>query len=538
MVTLNESLTDIWESSATPCIIIEDYLDEGIKSEVDGKIILGKIVGPAFFGEGVSRNRRFYPRAVWEKQLANPTIKERLANRTMLGCIGHADHPVTEEDVTTGKVSHIVTKMILQEDNQGIAEMLVLNTPAGRNLYTLMKAGSKLKVSTRAQGKFLEGKTHEGMPVVDPDSFILETIDFVIAPGFIETDPKLQESLRSITEKVHLLESKGNSQLNTSNNLSYYTEENKEKNQMNEELLNEVKKTNSIYEGLYKEQKKLREEAEEEAKKAEEEKEEVEKELEECKRQLAKYRALGEADELTQMIKEYNELGITSPTEARFILETLKEEAEDAIDAEEVEDLKKDIEESMKLLAQYEELGTPEELADIKDKAEELVDELEKKEIEESVKRLSKKFGLRESLIRRIFEEAEDKEKAEETIEDIAKEVEAKNEEDEGCNKEDCDDADKEEKDGFRRFSNTRRKDFLKRRKDRLEGMADAPKTTVDDYEDDHNLPNKVNDNDVEAVPNVVDEMLDSLINKKGSGRVNSMLENYKPGAIVNSMFS
>ena len=537
MVTLNENFIDTWESSEV-CKITEDYLEEGIKSEVDGKIVLGKIVGPSFFANGKSRNQRFYPRAVWEKQLADPTIKERLASRTMLGCIGHANKDVDEDDIAAGKISHIVTKMFLREDDVGIAEMLILNTEAGRNLYTLMKAGSRLRVSTRAQGRFLEGKMHDGMPIVDPDNFYLNTIDIVLNPGFSEVDPRLQESLQSITEKIHLLEKGGRPLKDSNTDLSYYTEENKEKNQMNEELLNEVKKTNSIYEGLYKEQKKLREEAEEEAKKAEEEKEEVEKELEECKRQLAKYRALGEADELTQMIKEYNELGITSPTEARFILETLKEEAEDAIDAEEVEDLKKDIEESMKLLAQYEELGTPEELADIKDKAEELVDELEKKEIEESVKRLSRKFGLRESLIRRIFEEAEDKEKAEETIEDIAKEVEAKNEEDEGCNKEDCDDADKEEKDGFRRFSNTRRKDFLKRRKDRLEGMADAPKTTVDDYEDDHNLPNKVNDNDVEAVPNVVDEMLDSLINKKGSGRVNSMLENYKPGAIVNSMFS
>jgi ABC-type Fe3+-hydroxamate transport system substrate-binding protein len=78
------------------------------------------------------------------------------------------------------------------------------------------------------------------------------------------------------------------------------------------------------------------------------------------------------------------------------MLEALKEEAEGAIDAEELEDVKKDIEEAAELLAKYEELGTPEELKDIKDKAEELVDELDKKEQNEAVERLvAKKYGLK-----------------------------------------------------------------------------------------------------------------------------------------------
>ena len=505
----NSSLTSITNQSYK---ITEDYLVEGNAPEVDGKIVLGKVVGPSFFGDGVSRNRRFYPRKVWENQLNDPTIKSRLMSRTMLGCVGHADGPVTEDNIAEGKVSHIITSLTLREDNQGIAEILILNTPAGRNLYTLMKAGSRIKISTRAQGKFLEGKTHEGMPIVDPDSFILETLDFVISPGFIETDPRLQESLKDVNKRVCEIEHLKSKKLFGNNVI----QENKEKNKMNEELLNEMKKTNSIYENLYKEQKRLREEAEEEKEKAEEEKEKVEKELEECKRQLAKYKRLGEAEELTSTLKEYEELGISSPTEARFILETLKEEAEEAIDAEEVEDLKKDIEESMKLLAKYEELGTPEELADIKDKAEELVDELEKKEVEESVKRLSRKYGLTEKLVRRIVEASEDAEEAEEAVKDIADEKDA--EED-------------KPKDAFRRFSR-------RFRKDRLEGMADAPKPGVDNFEDDHNLPDKVNDNDVEAVPNVVDEVLENLLNDSKKSANSSILESYKPGSIVNQMFS
>lgn len=498
----------------------EDYLFEDTAPKIDGKIILGKVTGPFFFGDGISRNKRFYPRAVWENQLSNPVFKERLNNRTCFGTVGHYEGPVSEEDISKGLVSHITTSLKLGDNNIGIGEALILNTEAGRNIYTLFKAGSRIKVSSRAQGKFLEGETYKGLPVVDPNSFILEGFDWVIAPGFIQTDPQLQESLKEVTDRAIYLEHCNkkifgiNSNCNIQENL-------KEKNKMNEELLNEMKRTNSVYETLYKEQKKLREEAEEEKEKVEDEKEKVEKELEECKKQLAKYRLLGEAEELTSTLKEYEELGITSPTEARFILETLKEEAEGAIDAEEVEDLKKDIEESMKLLAKYEELGTPEELADIKDKAEELVDELEKKEIEESIKRFTRKYRLSEKLVRKIVEASEDPEEAEEAIKDIADEKEADKETDKEADK---------PKDDLRRFSNFRR--------DRLEGMADAPKTSVDDFEDDHNLPNKVNDNDVEAVPNVVDEMLESLLKDSKKSSNSSIMEGYKPGSIVNQMFS
>ena len=496
------SLNEVWDFNSsdlsaietdTPYKFTEDYLIEGANApEVDGKIILGKIKGPSFFGEGVSRNQRFYPRALWERQLSLPRIKEKLVNRTMLGCVGHSDGPVTEGNITRGEVSHIVTNLILREDNQGIAELLILNTPAGRNLYTLMKAGSRIKISTRAQGKFLEGQTHNGLPIVDPESFILETLDMVIEPGFIETDPRLQESLNRVTEKVtSIMESRKNQ--TSKINCVKPIKEKKGENimEITEQLLNEVRSASGVYKTMYEEQKKLREEAEEEKKEAEKECEDCKKELEECKRQLSAYKALGEAADLSRTLQEYSELGFSSPTEAAFILNSLKEEAEDAIDKEEVEDIKKDVQEAARLLAQYEELGTPEELKDIKDKAEELVDELDKKEDDEVTERLCRKYRLPESIVRKFVETSEDEEEAEKEIEEA------------------------------------------------LEGMPDPEVddksgTDLDDFENDHELPNKVNDNDVEADPNVVEESLKKLA--KGSSK-SSIMEGYVPGKLVQSMF-
>lgn len=496
------SLNEVWDFNSSDIAAIEskplyrikeDYLIEGANApEVDGKIILGKVVGPSFFGDGVSRNQRFYPRELWERQLSLPRIKEKLANKMMLGCIGHSDGPVTERDVSSGNVSHIVTNLVLKEDNQGIAELLILNTPAGRNLYTLMKAGSRIKISTRAQGQFIEGQTHNGLPIVDPNTFVLETLDLVLEPGFIETDPRLQESLDKVNQRVtSILESR---KVYTSNNNTRQIKESKGEKAMEitEQFISEIKSASAVYKTMYEEQKKLREEAEEEKKEAEKECEECKKELEECKRKLFAYQNLGEAAELNRTIQEYAELGFSSPTEAAFIINSLREEAEDAIDKEEVEEIKKDVQEAAKLLAQYEALGTVYELAAIKEKAEELVDELDKKEEEEVTERLCRKYkGIPENLIRKVVEASEDEEEAEKEIEEA------------------------------------------------LEGMPDPEVddksgTDLEDFENDHELPNKVNNNDVEADPNVVEESLKRLARKSSKS---SIMEGYVPGKLVQSMF-
>ena len=75
--------------------IIRDSISPSIQfsitesSEVDGKHILGKVKGEFFVPDGKSRNKRFYPRELWEKVISSQAIKEKLANRLMFGTIGH-----------------------------------------------------------------------------------------------------------------------------------------------------------------------------------------------------------------------------------------------------------------------------------------------------------------------------------------------------------------------------------------------------------------------------------------------------------------
>ena len=127
-------------------------LNEGVitnDSRVDGENIIGKVEGTFFVPGGFSRNKRFYPKGLWEKVLADPETKRRLSDNTIFGCIGHSTGPVTETDLSSGKVSHFMDKLWIDESTgMGKGVAYILNTDAGRNLKTYLKAGCKLKVSS------------------------------------------------------------------------------------------------------------------------------------------------------------------------------------------------------------------------------------------------------------------------------------------------------------------------------------------------------------------------------------------------------
>jgi len=80
-----------------------------------------------------------------------------------------------------------------------MAEYLILNTPPGQILNTLLRAKSRLSVSTRSEGYF-ESTSKSGVKTVVSDGFRLERIDFVIDPGYLEALPKLLESLTTNSE--------------------------------------------------------------------------------------------------------------------------------------------------------------------------------------------------------------------------------------------------------------------------------------------------------------------------------------------------
>lgn len=184
--TVNTVIEDIWESSEP--LVLTESADEVI----DGNHIIGRVVGECFFPGGVSRNRRRYSESLWKKTLDKLAKSETFSRRDMLGTVGHGQ-PIDEAAILDGKITHIVNKLWVNEDNKGMGEFLILGTTSGRNLYTLLKAGKKINFSTRASGSY-KGKDSGGNDLMNEDTYELQTVDFVIDPGFLKALPSIIES--------------------------------------------------------------------------------------------------------------------------------------------------------------------------------------------------------------------------------------------------------------------------------------------------------------------------------------------------------
>jgi hypothetical protein len=130
---------------------------------------------------------------LWENAIGK--VQDRLKTRTMFGTIGH-ETELSDLSIAEGKVSHITTNVFIDENNQGIGEALILNTPAGKVLNTLLRAGSELYVSSRAEGRFSGNK--DGIPAVDENVYNLIGWDFVLNPGFLKANPKLAEEYSNL----------------------------------------------------------------------------------------------------------------------------------------------------------------------------------------------------------------------------------------------------------------------------------------------------------------------------------------------------
>ena len=129
-----------------------------------------------------------------EKVCNNPNVRKRLEERRMFGTIGH-EQKLGDCAVLDGKISHIITNIGIF-NGQGIGEALIIDTPAGRILNTLLRAGLKIFVSSRADGSY-KGED-KGMRIVDPDTYQIEGWDFVLDPGFLQANPSLVEKFDQI----------------------------------------------------------------------------------------------------------------------------------------------------------------------------------------------------------------------------------------------------------------------------------------------------------------------------------------------------
>lgn len=332
---------DIWENNSLEGFTIV----ESAESEVDGKYILAKVEGPAFFPETTSKNKVYYPLEAWENAISDPTFVQRLESRLVYGTIGH-DCDLSDNDVRDGKVSHIVTKVWIDEHNTGHAEYLILNTPPGVILNTLLRAKSKIRVSTKAAG-FFEPTGRDGSKSIIPSSFKLERIDFVIDPGYVNALPELIESFNKDTQinpiketnmekVVQILESRI-SELKDEKSISESTRQ-----QLNQDLI-AIKEANASSLAILENYKAIGTAAA----------------IHEAYAELEQYRSIGTVQEIHEAL----DAGEETIDKLSDTVTNLKDELEDK---------------PADTPAEYNELGTPAEVKDALDQAIEIADELQR----------------------------------------------------------------------------------------------------------------------------------------------------------------
>lgn len=159
-------------------------LNDKIKFDNKGGAILGVLEGPVADFINPTRNGRHYGEQLWENVFNNDIIKEQFSNG---GILGELDHPKDRDDICTEKVAIIMPELPVKNKNgEYIGKFNILDTPCGRIVYTLAKAGFRLGVSSRGNGDYDE-YTGE----VDPDSYDFTCFDVVVLPAVKDARMKL-----------------------------------------------------------------------------------------------------------------------------------------------------------------------------------------------------------------------------------------------------------------------------------------------------------------------------------------------------------
>lgn len=343
-------------------------------SAIDGTDIIGMVEGQFFQPDGMSRNKRWYSRKLWENALASADVKNRLLNRTMYGEIGHSDGPVTDMTLRDGNVSHIISDLWIDEKGRGMGRAYIIDTPKGRLLKTYLGAKSKLKVSTRGEGVYLDGEYHDGCPVIDPDTYELQTVDFVLNPGFLETSAKLTTQREEFTPETK--------QVN----------ENKTKegeNKMTLDMDKYVQKLEAKIEALEAKNESLSEELKSKEKALLESQFVESAEIKKINEQYAPFKKMGvSAKSLNETLKKAQTSLQKANTQNVKLTEELQAYKDKCGSIEQVDEALRMSEKALNTIAEYQELGSVEDLKQLMAKSEALLPKLQELSVLSEYKQL------------------------------------------------------------------------------------------------------------------------------------------------------
>jgi predicted ester cyclase len=144
--------------------LLEEVLEE---STGEKKMYL---TGIGLQGGIVNQNGRTYPVAVLEKAI-NEHVEKYLKNGRSLG---ELDHPSTDQSsINLENVSHRFVS-ITREGNNFVTKALVLETPKGKILKSLVEGGVKIGFSSRGLGNVAKDRVVQEYSIVSPSDAVYE----------------------------------------------------------------------------------------------------------------------------------------------------------------------------------------------------------------------------------------------------------------------------------------------------------------------------------------------------------------------------
>ena len=155
----------------------EEINDSGIE---DG--ILGVYEGECADANVTNNNGLDIQREVWETVFHSDEYKTGIEKGWYIGYLGHPEDPGCQEF----KDSCIVmTEGHIEDNGKVFGKFNLLDTPVGRIVNTLRKAGVKFGISVRGAGDIIANS-------VDPETFVFRGFDLVAFPAYPDAVPEFK----------------------------------------------------------------------------------------------------------------------------------------------------------------------------------------------------------------------------------------------------------------------------------------------------------------------------------------------------------
>ena len=173
-----------------------EYLDEDVKkvTEKGGPMILSGILQRA---NALNQNGRVYPKDILEREIRN--YEKLIREKRAFGELDHANEPI----VNMKNISHTIRE-IWMEGDVVYGKVEILDTPCGKIIEAIIKAGCRPGISSRALGSL---QRENNVNVVQDDLQII-CWDFVSEPSTVGSFMTLAESRQYSNEEINKILSK------------------------------------------------------------------------------------------------------------------------------------------------------------------------------------------------------------------------------------------------------------------------------------------------------------------------------------------